>query len=95
MGDHLGPGSGPSRPANHAPSPTPGSSATSSSSPTPPKGAGPLHATAEARPPRRSSPAYVIPLTNQPGGNGHGSHTGTRVSLSSHASASAPGLGAA
>src|SRR5262249_43529785 len=59
----YGPGSGPDSPAYRLPSPTPGSSATSRMSAGPPNGPGPLHATALARIPERSSPAQPMPVT--------------------------------
>jgi hypothetical protein len=38
---------------------------------------GPHSATTLARAPVRSSPASAKPVTSQPGGKGHGTHTGT------------------
>ncbi|GAA4098476.1 hypothetical protein GCM10022248_82330 [Nonomuraea soli] len=38
---------------------------------------GPLRATTLALPPERSSPTSPNPVTSHPGGNGHGSQTGT------------------
>src|SRR4051812_12037272 len=87
----YGPGSGPSIPAYRAPSPTPSSSATRINSPIPPRGPGPEHATAVARPPLRSSPAQATPVNSHPTGNGHGIHTGTCVRCTTTLSASTLG----
>ena len=52
---------------------------------------GPDSATTQPRVPLRSSPAPVNPVTSQPSGIGHGSHTGTAAALSR--ACSAPGDG--
>ena len=71
------PGPGRPSPANRVPRPTPGSSATKTrSAGPPPSGAGPAQATAVARTPVRSSPAQATPVSVQPGGSGHGHHSG-------------------
>ncbi len=87
-------GSGPASPANRAPRPTLGHSETSIISPGPPTGLGPDRATAQPWVPVRSSPAPAKPVTSQPGGSGHGSHTGTMARRSSPSSPALDGLSA-
>src|SRR5579884_2418286 len=88
----IGPGSGPVKPANRAPSPIPISSAISSMSPSPPNGDGPLAAITVARAPVWLSPAYATPLNTQRCGSGQGSQSGTCERYTTEASTA--GLGA-